>query len=59
MSFIAIKLLTFAVLLALIPVIGWYASSMDRSPSLWMLVSIFVSPIFAALGLVAGGDGSS
>ena len=59
MSFVALKLLTFAVLLGLVPVVGWCASSMDRDPTLWLLLSIVLSPLVAARGLLGVGEGTS
>lgn len=58
MSFITLKLLTFMLLLGLIPMVGWGASSMDRDPTLWLLLSIVLSPLLAAFGLVAVGNGT-
>jgi hypothetical protein len=58
MSFVALKLMTFVLLLGLVPVVGWCASLMDRNPTLWLLLSIVLSPLLAALGLVVLGEGT-
>lgn len=60
MSVPGLRLLLFALVLALVPVVGWCASSMNRNSTLWLLLAIFLSPVLAALGLVVvGGRGDA
>ncbi len=58
MSFAALHLLIYVLLLGLIAVVGWCASSMDRSLVPWVLLALFSFPILAAMGLLVVGEGA-
>ncbi|MFB6097810.1 MAG: hypothetical protein ABEK84_01590 [Salinibacter sp.] len=58
MSGTGLQLLLFALILGLVPVVGWCASEMNRNSTLWLLVALFLSPVLAALGLVVVGKGN-